>query len=95
MAEIPVQIALPTGVTEEADIPDNVPVGDLLSELVSLLNLPSEGPDGPVIYRMTLKRTEHQFADNETLADAGVEANDRLLVTTEITAGSYLFAIKN
>lgn len=90
MADIPVQISLPTGVTEEADIPDDVPVGDLLTELMGLLNLPTEGPDGPLVYRMTLKRTEHQFADHESLADVGVQEGDRLLVTTEITAGAML-----
>jgi len=56
MADIAVTIVLPSGGVRRADIPDDVPVGDLMAELASLLELPTVGPDGrPMGYRMDSK----------------------------------------
>ncbi|MDH4136740.1 MAG: EsaB/YukD family protein, partial [Anaerolineae bacterium] len=56
MADIPVTLVLPAGGTRTAEVPDDVPVRELLPELVSLLELPTTGPDGrPMSYRMDSK----------------------------------------
>ena len=63
MADFAVTIVLPNGSARRADIPDDVPVRDLMAELASLLELPTVGPDGrPMGYRMdskALAKTSH------------------------------------
>jgi len=57
--------------------------------LTSLLELPTAGPDGrPMGYRLDSKALGCELRENETLAEAGVPANDRLMITTDITAGA-------
>jgi len=56
MPDMPVTLVLPSGGARTADVPDDVPVHDLLGELTSLLKLPTTGPDGrPMSYRMDSK----------------------------------------
>ncbi|MHC1784592.1 MAG: EsaB/YukD family protein [Anaerolineaceae bacterium] len=91
MADIPVTIVLPAGGARRAEIPDDVPVGELLAELTSLLKLPSVGPDGrPMGYRLDSKALGRELTEKETLASAGVVNDDRLMITADITAGSGL-----
>ena len=62
-----------------AEIPDDVPVGELMAELTSLLQLPTVGPDGrPMGYRLDSKALGRELSEAETLADAGIPQNDRL-----------------
>jgi len=89
MPDLPVTIVLPSGGARTADVPDDVPVRDLLTELTSLLNLPTLGPDGrPMSYRMDSKALGRELREDETLAAAEVPANDRLILTADITAGA-------
>jgi ubiquitin-protein ligase len=89
MADIPVTIILPAGGARRAEIPDDVPVGELLAELTSLLKLPSVGPDGrPMGYRLDSKALGRELTEKETLASAGVLNDDRLMITADITAGA-------
>jgi ubiquitin-protein ligase len=89
MADIAVTIVLPSGGVRRADIPDDVPVGDLMAELASLLELPTVGPDGrPMGYRMDSKALGRELREEETLSSAGIPSEDRLMVTTDITAGA-------
>ena len=89
MADIAVTIVLPNGGVRHADIPNDVPIRDLLSELTSLLELPTVGPDGrPMGYRIDSKALGRELLENETLGEAGIPTNDRLMVTTDITAGA-------
>lgn len=89
MADIAVTIVLPNGTVRRADIPDDVAVRDLLAELASLLELPTVGPDGrPMGYRLDSKALGRELMESETLHDAGIPADDRLMVTTDITAGA-------
>ncbi len=88
MADIPVTLVLPAGGTRTAEVPDDVPVKELLPELVSLLELPTTGPDGrPMSYRMDSKALGRELQEDETLAAAQVPAEDRLMLTADVTAG--------
>ena len=89
MSEIEVTIVLPNGGARKAEVPDDVNVGDLLTEMISLLGLPTVGPDGrPMGYRLDSKALGRELQENETLADAGVPDDDRLVLTADITAGA-------
>ena len=89
MAEIEVTIVLPNGGARKAEVPDDVSVGDLLAEMTSLLGLPTVGPDGrPMGYRLDSKALGRELQEGETLAEAGVPDDDRLVLTADITAGA-------
>ncbi len=89
MGDIAVTIVLPNGGARRADIPVDVPVRDLLAELASMLELPTVGPDGrPMGYRMDSKALGRELREEETLAGAGIPSDDRLMITTDITAGA-------
>jgi ubiquitin-protein ligase len=89
MPDMPVTLVLPSGGARTADVPDDVPVHDLMGELTSLLKLPTTGPDGrPMSYRMDSKALGRELKEDETLATANVPANDRLILTADITAGA-------
>ena len=88
MSDLNVTLILPSGGARNAEIPDDVKVRDLLAELTSLLQLPTVGPDGrPMAYRIDSKALGRELGDDETLAEAGIPENDRLMVTADITAG--------
>jgi len=89
MPDLNVTIVLPSGGARTADIPDDLQVHDLLTELTSLLHLPTVGPDGrPMYYRLDSKALGRELKDDETLAAAEVPENDRLMLTADITAGA-------
>jgi ubiquitin-protein ligase len=84
-----VTIVLPSGGARNADVPDDVEVHDLLTELTSLLKLPTVGPDGrPMYYRLDSKALGRELKEDETLASAGIPQEDRLMLTADITAGA-------
>lgn len=88
MADLTATIVLPNGGARVADMPDDVPIRELLPELVSVLELPVVGPDGrPMSYRLDSKALGRQLQENESLAEAAVPPEDRLILTTDITAG--------
>jgi ubiquitin-protein ligase len=79
---------LPSGGARTAEVPDDVPVHDLMTELTSMLKLPTVGPDGrPMGYRLDSKALGRELKDAETLSVASVPDNDRLMITADITAG--------
>src|SRR5574337_941525 len=89
MADLNVTLVLPAGGARTAEVPDDVPIRELLPELVSTLELPTTGPDGrPMGYRLDSKALGRELREDETLAAAGVPANDRLILTADITAGA-------
>ncbi|MGB8253259.1 MAG: ubiquitin-conjugating enzyme E2 [Anaerolineaceae bacterium] len=89
MSELTLTIILPSGGARVAEIPDDVPVRDLMAELTSMLKLPTVGPDGrPMGYRLDSKALGREMGESETLAEAGVPQNDRLMLTADITAGA-------
>jgi ubiquitin-protein ligase len=89
MPEIPITIVLPNGGARKAEMPDDIPVGELVTELTSLLKLPTVGPDGrPMGYRLDSKALGRELTEKETLASAEVPVDDRLMISADITAGS-------
>ena len=68
MADISVTLVLPNGGARKAEMPDDVKVSDLLTELTSLLGLPTVGPDGrPLGYRIDSKALGRELRESETL----------------------------
>ncbi len=91
MPEIEVTIVLPNGGARKAEVPDDVIVRDLLAEMTSLLGLPTVGPDGrPMGYRLDSKALGRELQETETLAEAGVPDDDRIVLTADITAGGKI-----
>ena len=89
MSELNITIVLPSGGARNAEVPDDINVHDFLTELTSLLSLPTVGPDGrPMFYRLDSKALGRELKDDETLASAGIPENDRLMLTADITAGA-------
>jgi ubiquitin-protein ligase len=89
MPDLPVTIVLPNGGARRAEVPDDVSVRDLVTELTSLLQLPTIGPDGrPIGYRMDSKALGRELTEDETLASARAPDGDRLILTADITAGA-------
>ena len=83
-----VTLILPSGGARKAELPDDVGAYDLLEELTCLLQLPAVGPDNrPMMYRLDSKALGRELRDDETLADAIIPENDRLMITADITAG--------
>lgn len=88
MPDLPVTLVLPSGGTRTAEVPDDVSVGDLLPELTTSLELPTTGPDGrPMGYRLDSKALGRELREEETLGEAGVPEDDRLIMTADVTAG--------
>ena len=86
--DLTVTVVLPIGGARTAEVPDDIAVRDLLAELTSLLKLPTLGPDGrPMTYRIDSKALGRELREDETLAQAGVPPDDRLILTADITAG--------
>jgi ubiquitin-protein ligase len=93
MPDLPVTIVLPNGGARRAEIPDDIVVGDLLPELTSLLQLPTVGPDGrPMGYRLDSKALGRELGEDETLSEANIPSDDRLILTADITAGAVSVA---
>jgi ubiquitin-protein ligase len=88
MPDLQVTIVLPNGSARRAQIPDDIALRDVLPELVALLQLPTIGPDGrPMGYRLDSKALGRELGEEESLAQAKVPQDDRLILTTDITAG--------
>jgi hypothetical protein len=88
MSDIPVTLVLPSGGSRTAEVPDDVVVKDLLPELTTSLELPTTGPDGrPMSYRLDSKALGRELKEEETLSQAGIPKDDRLMMTADVTAG--------
>lgn len=72
----------------EVEAPDDAPVNRILVVLVERMSLPLNSPDGQLMsYKLHHRRTGRQLLDNQTFAQAGVQAGDELRLQPEITAG--------
>lgn len=88
MSDLAITLVLPAGGTRTAEVPDDVPVKELLPELMTSLELPAVGPDGrPMSYRLDSKALGRELQEEETLSSAGVPEDDRLMITADVTAG--------
>jgi ubiquitin-protein ligase len=93
MPDLNVTLVMPSGGVRAAEVPDDVKVRDLVPELISVLSLPTIGPDGrPMNYRADSKALGRELKEGETLSEAGVPDSDRLMLTADITAGSMAVA---
>ena len=89
MSDLNVTLILPNGGARNAEIPNDVPTRDLLAELASMLELPTVGPDGrPMAYRLDSKALGRELKEDETLTNADIPENDRLMITADVTAGA-------
>lgn len=88
MTDLQVTLVLPSGGSRTAEIPDDVIIKELIPELTTTLELPTTGPDGrPMGYRLDSKALGRELKEDETLAEAEVPEEDRLMVTADVTAG--------
>ena len=88
MSDIPVTIVLPSGGSRTAEVPDDVSVKELIPELTTSLELLTTGPDGrPMSYRLDSKALGRELKEEETLSQAAIPQNDRLMMTADVTAG--------
>jgi hypothetical protein len=88
MSDLAVTVVLPSGGSRTAEIPDDVVVKELIPELTTSLELPVTGPDGrPMSYRLDSKALGRELKEDETLLQAGVPKDDRLMMTADVTAG--------
>jgi hypothetical protein len=88
MSNLPVTVVLPSGGSRTAEIPDDVVVKELIPELTTSLELPVTGPDGrPMSYRLDSKALGRELKEDESLSQAGVPKDDRLMMTADVTAG--------
>lgn len=88
MSDLPITVVLPSGGSRTAELPDDVPVKELIPELTTSLELPVTGPDGrPMSYRLDSKALGRELREDETLSEAGIPQDDRLMVTADVTAG--------
>ncbi len=88
MSDINVTLVLPSGGSRVAEVPSDVAVKELIPELATSLELPTTGPDGrPINYRLDSKALGRELQETETLAEAAVPEDDRIMITADITAG--------
>ncbi|MGA2505341.1 MAG: EsaB/YukD family protein [Anaerolineales bacterium] len=88
MSDLSVTVVLPSGGSRTAELPDDVAVKELLPELTTSLELPVTGPDGrPMSYRLDSKALGRELKEDETLSQAGIPKEDRLMMTADVTAG--------
>jgi len=88
MSDINVTLVLQSGGSRVAEVPGDVPVKELIPELATSLELPTTGPDGrPINYRLDSKALGRELQETETLVDAKVPEDDRIMITADITAG--------
>ena len=86
--ESKVMIQLPNGEVRSVALPDDVSIRELLPELVTALSVPVTGPDGrPISYRLDSKALGRAIQEDETLGEAELPAEDRLILSPVVVAG--------
>jgi hypothetical protein len=88
MANIKLWMALPNGENKQVEVPDDVPVKELLPEMVTALKLPVTATDGrPMNYELSSKALGRKIREDETLALAKIPSDDRMTFSPKVTAG--------
>src|SRR5258708_19565490 len=89
MPDLNVTVVLPSGGARTAEVPDDVIVKDLMVEFGSWVELGVTGAEGrSMTYGIDSKALGRELKDDETLSTAGIPNNDRLMLSTDITAGA-------
>ena len=70
------------------ELPDNVTMQRLLPALASRMQLPLQQNGNPILYRLDHRRSGRRLDDEETLQQAGVQADDVFTLLPEVTAGA-------
>jgi len=82
-------LVLPGGGTRAVSAPADMTITEMLAELTRELSMPFLGPDAAtMIYSLESKTLRRTIEGAQTLAAAGVPEGDRLLLTTQATAGA-------
>jgi uncharacterized ubiquitin-like protein YukD len=73
---------------KKAELPDSVPVGRIISVLITKMNLPTTDPSGqPVTYHLDHKQSGKRLMEDQTLKNSGVQNGDVLRIFPRIEAG--------
>jgi hypothetical protein len=75
------------GTKTTVEVPDDVPMNQLIPALITSLNLPVRQAGNLISYRLDNISTNKRLADESTLADAGVESGSIFSLSPEVTAG--------
>ena len=88
MAQIRISIMDQTGGTKTTvEVPDDVPMNQLIPALVGSLNLPSRQGGNLISYRLDNINNGQRIAEDATLAESGVEFGMVFSLSPEVTAG--------
>jgi hypothetical protein len=69
------------------EMPDDIPMEQLLPALASKMDLPLTQAGNPIAYKFDLRRTGQRLDDQDSLRSAGVQVDDALTLVPEIIAG--------
>ncbi len=88
MAQIRISIMDQTGGTKTTvEVPDDVPMNQLIPALVTSLNLPVRQGGNLISYRLDNIDTGQRIAEDVTLAESEVESGAVFSLSPEVTAG--------
>jgi hypothetical protein len=88
LGDVTIRIIQPSGTTVEAEVPSDVPLGELISDIVSELRLPRSSSDGSTIrYRLHSETLGRSLDDSETFESAGIPQDDKILIAPVVIAG--------
>ena len=88
MAQIRISIMDQTGGTKTTvEVPDDVPMNQLIPALVTSLNLPVRQAGNLISYRLDNLDSSQRIADDATLAESEVESGAVFSLSPEVTAG--------
>ncbi len=91
MAQIRISILNQTGGTKTVvEVPDDVPMNQLLPALVTSLQLPVLQGGNPISYRLDNTGTGERIAEDASLCEAGIQSGAILSLLPEVTAGGRL-----
>ena len=89
MADVPMTLIQPSGSKAEIEMPDDVPIGELIPDFVTALQLPARGNDGSaVVYKIHSKVLGRELDSSESLSAADVPQGSPLVIAPFALAGA-------
>ena len=87
--DIKVQVLTQDGESHSIEVPADMKVSDILSEIIEGLSLPTSDANGNrVVYVLTHKEMGRDLDETSSLGDSGVETGNHLVLRRTVTAGS-------
>lgn len=80
MEFVRIKVMMPSGIAREMTVPTTVPVGELVTEIIGRMHLPTEQDDQPIEYALIDETTEQRLDDDETIEAADITQDDVLLI---------------